>query len=55
MSAFFDMGGYGAFIWPSYAATVLVLGLTIAFSVSAHARAKAEIRRLEDQTKGGPS
>jgi heme exporter protein D len=55
MSAFLDMGGYGAFVWPSYAASVIVLGLAIAFSVSAHARAQAEIRRLEDQAKGGQS
>jgi len=52
MSAFFDMGGYGAFVWPSYAASVIVLGLLIAFSVSGHARARAEIRRLENEAKG---
>ena len=53
MNAFFDMGGYGAFVWPSYAASVLVLGLAIVFSVSSHARAQAEIRRLENEAKGG--
>ena len=52
MSAFFDMGGYGAFVWPSYAASVIVLGLLMAFSISSHARAQAEIRRLENETKG---
>ena len=55
MSAFFDMGGYGAFVWPSYAASVIVLALAVLFSVSAHRRAQAEIRRLEDQAKGGNS
>ncbi len=55
MSAFFDMGGYGAFVWPCYAASVVVIGLAIAFSVSSHARAQAEVRRLEEQAKGGRS
>jgi heme exporter protein D len=55
VSAFLDMGGYGAFIWPSYAASVIVLGLAVVFSVLAHRRAQAEIRRLEDQAKGGNS
>ncbi len=55
MSTFFEMGGYGAFVWPSYAASVLVLGLAIAYSVSSHARAQAEIRRLENEAKGGKS
>ena len=48
MSAFFAMGGYGAFVWPSYAASALVLGAAIVLSVRGHARARAEIRRLED-------
>jgi heme exporter protein D len=52
MSAFFDMGGYGAFVWPCYAASVIVLGLLMASSISSHARAQAEIRRLEDEAKG---
>lgn len=27
MSEFLAMGGYGAYVWPSYALAVLVLGL----------------------------
>jgi len=53
MSEFFAMGGYGAFVWPCYGASVLVLGLMIYFSVSAHARAKAELKVLEAQSRGG--
>jgi heme exporter protein D len=31
MSEFFDMGGYGAFIWPSYGIAALVMvGLVVA-------------------------
>jgi heme exporter protein CcmD len=55
VSAFFDMGGYAAFVWPCYAASVMVIGLMTAFSISSHARARAEIRRLEEQAKGGRS
>jgi heme exporter protein D len=47
VSAFFAMGGYGAYVWPSYAATFLVLGLAVLVSVRSHARAVAEVRRLE--------
>jgi len=55
VSAFLDMGGYGAFVWPSYAASAIVLVLAVVFSVSAHKRAQAEIRRLEGEAKGGNS
>ncbi len=29
MSAFFDMGGYGGFIWSAYGITALVLGALV--------------------------
>jgi heme exporter protein D len=50
MSAFFAMGGFGAYIWPSYAATFVVLGLAIVISLRGHARALADVRRLERET-----
>ncbi|MDP6773854.1 MAG: heme exporter protein CcmD [Rhodospirillales bacterium] len=38
LSAFLDMGGYGAFVWPSFAITVAVLaGLLVASVRSARA------------------
>jgi heme exporter protein CcmD len=43
------LDGYGAFVWPSYGATFLVLGLAILFSLRGHARAQAELRRLEKE------
>ncbi len=49
MNAFLAMGGYGAFVWPSYAASALVLALAVALCVRGHARAQAEIRRLEER------
>jgi heme exporter protein D len=48
MAAFFAMGGYAAYVWPAYGASVLVLGVAIALCVREHARAQAEIRRLEN-------
>ncbi|HEC91170.1 MAG TPA: heme exporter protein CcmD [Alphaproteobacteria bacterium] len=32
MNKFFDMGGYGAFVWPSYIITALVLAAVFVFS-----------------------
>lgn len=29
MSAFFDMGGYAAYVWPAYAVTLAVMVLNI--------------------------
>ena len=51
MSAFFAMGGYAAFVWPSYAASALVIGLAIALTVSGHRKARALVARLEAEEK----
>ena len=51
MSEFFAMGGYAAFVWPCYAASILVLGVLIMQSVAAHARARKEIKRLEGESR----
>lgn len=53
MNAFFAMGGYGAYVWASYAASLLVVGLAVLLSLAAHARALAEVRRLEGEEEGG--
>ena len=47
MSAFFAMGGYGAYIWPAYGVTVLLLGAAIVMTWRAYARAKAQLAALE--------
>jgi heme exporter protein CcmD len=49
VSELLDLDGYGAYVWPSYAVTFLVLALAIVFSLRAHTRAKGELRRLEDE------
>ncbi len=47
MSAFFAMGGYGAFIWPAYGASAVLLAAAIAFTWRAYAKAKAQLAALE--------
>jgi len=49
MSEFFDMGGYGAFIWPSYGITALVmLGLLVASLRSLRAN-ETQLASLESE------
>ena len=45
MRVFFDMGGYAAFVWPSYAVTVAVIGLNVVWARRALANAQASARR----------
>ena len=45
MRAFFDMGGYAAFVWPAYAVTLVVVVLNIVWARRALARSLAEARR----------
>ena len=42
-----DLGAYAAYVLASYAATVIVLGAVVAWSIRAAARARAELERLE--------
>jgi heme exporter protein D len=43
----FDMGLYGAYIWPAYGISAIVLiGVTL-WSIAAWRRAKAKLSRLE--------
>lgn len=45
MREFFDMGGYAAFVWPSYAITFAVIGLNVFWARRALARAEEAARR----------
>jgi heme exporter protein CcmD len=45
MSAFLDMGGYAAYVWPCYAITLAVLGLNIYLARRRFAQAREEARR----------
>ena len=53
MRAFFDMGGYAAFVWPAYLVTLVVVVLNIVWARRALARSRAEARRrLQMQGEG---
>ncbi len=54
MSQFFDMGGYAAFVWPSYALTLIVVALNIVWARRSLARSREEARRRLS-TRGGES
>jgi heme exporter protein CcmD len=47
MSHFLFMGGYAAFVWPAYGATLLGLGAATLLICRAYARAKAHLAALE--------
>jgi heme exporter protein CcmD len=51
MSAFFAMGGHGAFVWGGYAVALAVLGGFSFWSWRAHTAARAEVARLEAGTR----
>jgi heme exporter protein D len=45
LSEFFDMGGYAAFVWPSYVVTFAVIGLNVYWARRALERARVAARR----------
>jgi heme exporter protein CcmD len=47
VSAFLDMGGYAAYVWPSYAVTLAVMALNIIWARRLLKRSRKEaLRRL---------
>lgn len=47
MSAFLDMGGYAAYVWPAYAVTFIVIALNIVWARRLLERSRKEaLRRL---------
>ena len=47
MSAFLDMGGYAAYVWPAYAVTFAVIALNIVWARRLLERSRKEaLRRL---------
>jgi heme exporter protein D len=53
LSEFFDMGGYAAFVWPSYALTFVVVGLNIVWARRLLAKSREEARRRLAMRAGG--
>ena len=50
MANFFAMGGYAVYIWPAYIVSGLVLGGAVVVCLRAQARAKREVRQLEEES-----
>jgi heme exporter protein D len=48
---FFDMGGYGAYIWASYAVTIVVMVVMVITSLRGLRENDAALRSLEISTK----
>jgi heme exporter protein D len=46
----FDMGQYGAYIWPAYGVSALAVGGMTVWAVTAWRRARRAVRRLEKKT-----
>jgi heme exporter protein D len=47
MGEFFAMGGYAAYVWPAYIASILTLTAAIVLTLRAHAKARENVKRLE--------
>lgn len=47
MQAFFDMGGYGGFVWPAYGLTALVLIVVLVVSLRGLRQREAALAALE--------
>ena len=51
ISAFFDMGGYGAFVWPAYATTAVVLVALLVISRRALGQSEAALAALQAESR----
>lgn len=48
VSAFFAMGGYALYVWPSYGVSAVGLAAAVALTLAAYRRARASLSLLED-------
>jgi len=53
MGGFFEMGGYAAFVWPSFAVTTVVMIAIWVISRRNLRRAEAELKALENLSEAG--
>jgi len=53
VSAFLDMGGYAAFVWPSYGITALVMAALAVWAWRSQRLARERVARLEAAREGG--
>ncbi|MBT3238794.1 MAG: heme exporter protein CcmD [Rhodospirillaceae bacterium] len=52
MQDFFDMGGYGAFVWPCYAVTAAVMIGLLFLSIRKQKSVEASLAALEEKHEG---
>jgi len=55
LSEFFDMGGYAAFVWSSYALALVVLILNVWLPWQQHRQSLRKLKRLHRQQKASTS
>jgi heme exporter protein D len=48
ITSFFHMGGYGAYVWPSFVITLVVLGALFANSLSFLRAGETALKELQD-------
>lgn len=53
ISAFLEMGGYGAFVWPAYGVTAAVMIGIALWAWRAQRAARARVARLEALARDG--
>jgi heme exporter protein D len=53
LADFFDMGGYAAYVWPSYALTFIVVVLNIVWARRLLVKSREEARRRLAMRAGG--
>ena len=51
ISAFFNMGGYGFYVWLSYGVSLLMIGLLIFMSCQSHKKVKHKIAQRFNREK----
>ncbi len=51
MAEFFSMGGYGAYVWPSYIMTAVVMGVLLITSLRGLKTTEATFERLKGETR----
>ena len=53
LATFFDMGGYGLYVWPAYALAAIVMVGMMAASLRALKAREASLRALEGERPAG--
>lgn len=51
MTAFFDMGGHAATVWPAYGVTIAILVALVVVSLRSSRRRHRDLERLERETR----